>query len=207
MRTAVFIDGANVFYQLKDESVRFDFKSLITDELLDAHDELTSAHYFNSENGRDTLQRFFQVLTLQNIQVHVLSAVEEGGRYQQKGVDVLLAITAVAAKDSYDKIVIVSGDADFIPLGEFLKAQGKTVLFAGFKRAFSHQFKGFKKIFLDDAVEHLERNGKAWTVQRAEQESEYKQFVDPWFACVNKDCDNVVQRDGDFCHVCIRGKK
>jgi len=162
LRTAVFIDGANVFYQLEDARVRFDFKSLIEEKLVSKNDELVAVHYFNSSAGGEELKKFFHVLKMQDIQVHILDAVLQDGVFRQKGVDVLLAVTAVASMDSYDKIIIVSGDADFLPLGEYLKTSGKNVFFAGFKRTFGQLFKSFKKIYLDGAVEELEADGKAW---------------------------------------------
>ena len=49
----------------------------------------------------------------------------------QKGVDVLLTVDAVRAvmKDGYEMVILLTGDADFIPLLQFCREQGvKTVV-------------------------------------------------------------------------------
>ena len=59
---------------------------------------------------------------------------------EEKGVDVRIATDMImlAWVDSYDAAVLVSADADFVPVAQFLQTKGKKVVHAQFPPKGSH---------------------------------------------------------------------
>ncbi len=76
-------------------------------------------------------------------------------RTVEKGVDTTIAIELfeMAFDDVYDKAILVSGDADFIPAIEYIQRRGKYIIHAGF-RGHSHAIRKacWSHIFLDDLM-------------------------------------------------------
>ena len=62
-------------------------------------------------------------------------------RTEEKGVDTAIATDMIrlAWEDSFDIAVLVSSDADFVPLAEFLDQKGKRVIQAGFPSVGGHE--------------------------------------------------------------------
>jgi uncharacterized LabA/DUF88 family protein len=84
------------------------------------------------------------------------------GHYQEKGVDVRLALDCLegAYEDQYNHLILISGDGDFAPLIEKVKKYHKTVEIWAFRSGISprlSQLLGYRFVnFLDDKVNELE---------------------------------------------------
>lgn len=73
----------------------------------------------------------------QKFSIHTAQLILSGSHFQEKGVDVLLAIDIVikAVRDEYDIAVLLSSDADFAPALAFARSQGKEAVYLGFEHA------------------------------------------------------------------------
>lgn len=80
-------------------------------------------------------------------------------KVKEKGVDVSIAIdmAVMGLEDLFDVAILVSGDADFIPVVEFLTSRKKIVEVAQFQNAISwHLRRAVDSVFeLDDHIEGL----------------------------------------------------
>lgn len=83
---------------------------------------------------------------------------EELIRTVEKGVDTSIAIELFhyALENVYDKAILISGDADFVPAVEFIQRTGKQVIHAGFKnQAFSMKKACWDHINFEDIMSDL----------------------------------------------------
>ena len=137
-RVAVFIDGSNLFGALRTfvDHVRYEPAKLCA--LLTGPDrQLVEWRYYDAplvetNPAYDGQQRFYAVIR-RDPRSHLClgrTAYNEGNGYQQKGVDVRLALDLVemAAQDRYDVAVLCSADEDFVPAVEAVQTtHGRTV--------------------------------------------------------------------------------
>ena len=145
-RVMVFIDLANVQKAVMPKEIaglRLDYYRLVK-ELAGAR-RLIGAYVFDSISTSDRTvnepkRRLFDALRYAGFRVVVreVNITEEG---VQKEVDVALAteMLAGAFRDSYDVAILVSGDRDFVPAIERIRAEGRRVEVAFFGRSDSLQ--------------------------------------------------------------------
>ena len=97
--------------------IRIYYYDGIADSKDDPEAQKKQREYFDELEGQN-----------QNLDIMLGEAVKiQGGKFRQKGVDILLAIDALvmAHLDQYDSGLFVLGDRDFIPLIEAVKNAGK----------------------------------------------------------------------------------
>ena len=85
-------------------------------------------------------KRFFNYLRKVGYVIQFGSVQETpNGKKKQKGIDIFIykEITELAEAESYDKAILVSGDADFIEVVEKLRELGKKIEIWSFKISFS----------------------------------------------------------------------
>lgn len=150
-RTAAFIDGAYLEFLLREEfgAPRIDFELLV--KRVSGNRELLRAYYydclpFQSEppSAEERLrfsrrQAFHAALTrIPRFQVRLgkLARRHDDGRlrYEQKRVDILLAVDLVqlVAKRQTTDAALIAGDSDFLPAIEAAKSEGVAIhLFHG----------------------------------------------------------------------------
>jgi uncharacterized LabA/DUF88 family protein len=138
-RVAVFIDGSNFYHALKDQrgSPRVDFEHLVNGivegrrlirvyyyNALPREDEVPEEQFAQQKNFFDSINRlpYFEVK---------LGYIDRG---IQKGVDVQIVTDMIlgAVRDTYDTMVIISGDGDFAIAAQAVKDLGKHVEHAFF---------------------------------------------------------------------------
>jgi len=76
----------------------------------------------------------------------------------EKGVDTSIAIELFhyALENVYDKAILISGDADFVPAIEFIQRTGKHIIHAGFKNyAFAMKKACWDHINFEDIMDEL----------------------------------------------------
>lgn len=148
-RVAVFIDGSNLHYKLKDLNIGnllyFQYGEFAL--WLAKERDLVSKRYFvgvvraksddvRGQQLRKNQIRLFNHLTSKRCKFVVERGyiMKNDGAYYEKGVDVKIAVDLVvgAYEDAYDTAILVSSDTDLIPAIEKVKALGKTVEYVGF---------------------------------------------------------------------------
>ncbi len=144
-RCAIFIDGAYLFYLLRDEfgGVRIDYELL--PQKLSENTNLLRTYFYSSlpyQSNPPTAQesalyarqrQFFSALRLMPRYTVRLGRVEQRGFaadgspiYEQKRVDILLAVDLLllAADSLIQQAIIIAGDSDFIPAIATAKNRG-----------------------------------------------------------------------------------
>ena len=136
-RVTVFIDGANLFFTLKDdfENLNLDF-NLLAHKLVDDR-RLVRTYYYTAlpdqrlHPDRYAKQmRFLDALREKPYFTVILGRLESrGNTYVEKGVDIALAVDMLqmAYSDAYDTAILVSGDGDLSKVVEIVQRMGKHV--------------------------------------------------------------------------------
>lgn len=151
-RVAIFIDGGYVDRVLRDEfgGMRIDYGAL-SQELVsrvDSSANILRTHYYHclpyqsdppteeESNRFAAKQRFFEAIgRLPRFDVQLGRLARRGlnrsGQYffEQKMVDVLLSIELVrlSTKGQVNDVILVAGDADFVPALEMAKTEGVSI--------------------------------------------------------------------------------
>lgn len=165
-RVAVLIDGSNFYFKLKDlklhKQLQFDFTKFLN--FLAGRDKLVSCTYYIGKIRTDGTKRTQELFDLQrkllaHLQKHKVNyslgyLLKSSGRYQEKGVDVHMAVDIVAAayENTVDKLIVVSSDSDLLPAIERAQKLGKKIEYIGFTHQPSMALKGNSDTFrfLDD---------------------------------------------------------
>lgn len=133
VRAAIFIDGDWLYYaarRLKEEVDYVRLKASL-DDCFGTH---APTHFFCSIDAQQKEQQEF-VRTLKSLGyiVHASKLRRQKDRYGtitlvSKGVDVALAVSAMALPDEFKTLVLLSGDSDFLSLVETARSQGREVI-------------------------------------------------------------------------------
>ena len=146
---AVFIDGSNFYYKVKDLGIRhlasFDYRGLA--EWLAHGRKVVYCGYYvgvvrarpgdaKAEAMKNQQANLFNNLRSkrQRITVHRGFIMENAGVYHEKGVDVKIAVDLLtgAYEGSYDTAILLSSDTDLIPVIQKVRTLGKAVEYIGF---------------------------------------------------------------------------
>ena len=148
-KVAIYIDGGNLYYKLKDKELRikntinFDYfgfcKSLARGR------EITSARYYvgvvkvkDNKDKKGTMLRNNQRKLFNNLKRNITikrgHLMQNNGRYHEKGVDVQIAVDLLvgAYENYYDEAILVSSDTDLVPAIGKVKSLGRKVEYIGF---------------------------------------------------------------------------
>ena len=158
IRVSVFIDGRNFYHEaknLKKGGLKIRLQDIV-DKLV-GNRELVTAYYYNARLDKkydpekyESHNKFIEIVkSFPKFRVVLCDwrkITEEDGtvRYDTKGDDVHLAhdLLMGAVRDEYDIAVIVSGDADFIPILKTVREEyKKKVGNAFFRRTSSYKLR------------------------------------------------------------------
>lgn len=151
MRTAILIDGLTLFHSTRDEKIYFqELKEWIKQD-----DEITIAKYFNSLDNLETKKAFLAHVSKSGFDLHITNTIynTKEDKYIAHGQDTELIIQAIHNKDEYDKIIIVSGKHDFLPLCEYLTLQGKKVEIIGKKDTIHKLYDKYPQRHIEEFLE------------------------------------------------------
>jgi uncharacterized LabA/DUF88 family protein len=103
-----------LFLELKLGSFRGNKK-----EFLELHKNYERAKFFSK------LDDFGYVLHLKPVKTHF---DKKGFMYKKADCDLDMAIQSIIEIENYDRVLMLSGDVDFLPLYKFLKDKGKEII-------------------------------------------------------------------------------
>jgi len=135
-RIGVFVDVQNIFYSAKNiHHAKINFKKLI--EMIVGKRQLIRAIAYIVQHSDIDQTGFIDVLNRCGYEIKSKEL-----RVRQDGTskgdwDMGIAIDSIAIDDKVDTVVLVSGDGDFEPLVEMLKARGCRVEVVAFERSSS----------------------------------------------------------------------
>ena len=148
-RVAVLIDVQNMYHSARNlYTARVNFKEVLKAAV--AGRELVRAigYVIRTETGEEKL--FLEALGKIGIETRIKDLQIFPGGMKKADWDVGLTIDAVRLSETLiDTVIIVSGDGDFIPLVEYLKAKGIQVEVLSFARSTSSKLKESADDFTD----------------------------------------------------------
>ena len=148
-RVAVLIDVQNMYHSAKNIfGARVNFKEVLKTAV--AGRELVRAigYVIKTESGEE--KAFLEALVKMGIETRIKDIQIFPGGTKKADWDVGMAVDAVRlAEMKNDAIVLVTGDGDFIPLVEYLKAKGVQVELLSFARSTSQKLQEAVDDFTD----------------------------------------------------------
>lgn len=130
-RVGVFIDVQNMYYSAKNLfSAKVNFGNIVKEAIAGRKLIRAIAYVVSTESKEE--QPFFDALYNVGIETKDKPLQIFLGGEKKADWDVGLAVDAIRFSPSLDAIVLVSGDGDYVPLVEYLRAQGKQVEVAAF---------------------------------------------------------------------------
>lgn len=130
-RVCVFIDAANILYSQQTLKWRVDYKKL--KEYLAKECDLKAIYFYTGKVGNNQKQNLF-IQKLEGLG-YIVKAKEvkrikiANNAYEWKGnLDVELTIDVLAYLNSFDTLILMSGDSDFAPLLDAVKKVQKRVI-------------------------------------------------------------------------------
>ncbi len=130
-KVCVFIDAANILYSQQTLGWRVDYRKL--KEYFEKECDLRAIYFYTGRVGADNKQNSF----LKKLEQfgYVVKAKEvkrikiSKSAYEWKGnLDVELTIDVLGNINNFDTLILMSGDSDFAPLLDAVKAQCKMAL-------------------------------------------------------------------------------
>jgi uncharacterized LabA/DUF88 family protein len=157
-RVAVFVDGANMFYAQRNNGWFIDFRLVY--QFFTDNREKAAAYYFtatppagDSERVRN-YRRFRTALinigfNVVDKEVSVISTPTAGVIKLKGNLDIELVFRVLTEQATYDEVVLMGGDRDYIPIINHLRALGKTVTVVGRRESVSDDLINAANKFID----------------------------------------------------------
>ena len=147
-RVEVLMDVQNLYHSAKNLfNARVNFEEVLN-KSVDGRKLIRAFGYVvSTKTGEE--KPFFEALTALGIETRVRELQEFYGGAKKADWDVGIVIDAVRTEPGVDVIILCSGDGDFIPLVEFLKAKGKRVEVLAFKKTTSSLLQNAADEFFD----------------------------------------------------------
>ncbi|OGL72922.1 hypothetical protein A3E39_03165 [Candidatus Uhrbacteria bacterium RIFCSPHIGHO2_12_FULL_60_25] len=130
-RVAIFIDTQNMYHSAKHLfGARLNFSKLV--ETMTAGRTLVRAFAYVARSKTGEEKAFLEALQAAGIELRIKDVIEFSSGERKADWDVGMAIDAVKFAERVDVIILITGDGDFVPLVEYLKAKSIIVEVAAF---------------------------------------------------------------------------
>jgi len=151
-RVAVFIDTQNMYHSAKHVfNSKVNFASLVDAVVGSRMMSRAIAYVAKSKGGDETA--FFEALLAHGIELKIKDVQEYASGAKKADWDVGMAVDAISIASKVDVIVLATGDGDFVPLVEFLKAHGVICEVAAFTESTNARLREVADAFLDLSTE------------------------------------------------------
>ncbi len=153
-RASIFIDGGNLYHNLKGYKIRISFEEII--KRLETKREVTDVYFYTAEldetfnpekykKHHEFLEKLREIPKFHVVLCNLKKTVLKDGsiNYDIKGDDVHLASDLIKGsyEDLYDVAIVVSGDEDFVPAIKIVRANKKKVINAFFPKSSAYLLK------------------------------------------------------------------
>ncbi len=146
-RVGVFIDTQNLYHSAKNlYKARVNFGSILKEAVNGRQLVRAIAYVITTETGEE--KSFLEALEKTGIETKAKPLQTFFGGAKKADWDIGMAVDAITFSPKLDVVIIVSGDGDFIPLVEYLKAQCQVEVIA-FSRSASSQLQEIADDFID----------------------------------------------------------
>ncbi len=147
-RVGIFIDTQNLYHSAKNiYKAKVNFDAVVRTALGDRKLVRAISYVVTTESGEE--QAFFDALQKIGIETKTKDLQIFFGGAKKADWDVGMAIDAIKMAPKLDVIVLATGDGDFIPLVEYVRAQGCQVEVIAFGRSASGKLRETTDDFLD----------------------------------------------------------
>ncbi len=163
-RVAVLIDVQNLYHSAKNlYGGRANFKEILKTAIAGRVLVRALGYVIKTETGEEA--PFFKALTDMGIETKEKDLLIFHGGAKKADWDVGMTIDAVRLAETYiNTLVIVTGDGDFVPLVEYLKAKGVQAEVVAFGRSTSSRLKDAADDFYD-----LDTNPRKYVIRIAQR--------------------------------------
>jgi uncharacterized LabA/DUF88 family protein len=147
-RVAVFIDTQNLYHSAKNlYRARVNFANVLKEAVAGRQLTRAMAYVVTTESGEE--KAFFDALTKMGIETKTKELQIFYGGAKKADWDVGMAVDAISLAPKLDAVVLATGDGDFVPLAEYLKAQGVQVEVISFGKSSSARLRDSVDDFID----------------------------------------------------------
>lgn len=135
-RVGVFIDIQNMYYSARNlYGNKVNFASIVKGTTGNQKLIRAIAYCVSTKTGDET--PFFEALHGAGIEVMTKELLEYDSGHKKGDWDVGITIDIVRMLDMFDVVVLVSGDGDYVPVGEYVKGRGRIFHVASFRESTS----------------------------------------------------------------------
>jgi uncharacterized LabA/DUF88 family protein len=135
-RVGVFIDVQNMYYSARNMyGSKVNFGNIVKTSIGNQQLVRAIAYTISTKTG-DELP-FFEALHKMGIEVNMKELLEYEGGQKKGDWDVGITVDIIRMLDMVDVVVLVSGDGDYIPLGEYIKNRGRVFHVVSFRESTS----------------------------------------------------------------------
>lgn len=147
-RVAVFIDTQNLYHSAKNlYRARVNFANVLKEAVAGRQLTRAMAYVVTTESGEE--KAFFEALTKMGIETKTKELQIFYGGAKKADWDVGMAVDAISLAPKLDAVVLATGDGDFVPLAQYLKAQGVQVEVISFGKSSSARLRESVDDFID----------------------------------------------------------
>jgi len=159
-KSIIFIDGNNFYHNLKkviNKPKEIDFNKLSKLICSKFNLDLVEIRYYNSvpkkskEENYEKHLRFLEELKKDRIIVNTRELHGKGEYKREKGIDILIAVDMInkcLIKNECDVCILITGDADFLPVMQIIKDSKKEAIISSVYSGFSNRFREGKFRYL-----------------------------------------------------------
>ncbi len=135
-RVGVFIDIQNMYYSARNlYGNKVNFTNIVTGTTGDQKLIRAIAYCVSTKTGDET--PFLEALHGAGIEVMTKELLEYDSGHKKGDWDVGITIDIIRMLDMLDVVVLVSGDGDYVPVGEYVKGHGRIFHVASFRESTS----------------------------------------------------------------------
>jgi len=147
-RVGVLIDVQNMYHSAKNlYHSRVNFAEILKTAVSGRKLIRVIAYVVTTETGEE--KAFLEALTKAGIEVRSKDLQIFPGGMKKADWDVGMAVNAIELSEKVDSIILVTGDGDFVPLVEHLKAKGQMVEIIAFGKSASGRLQEVADDFTD----------------------------------------------------------
>lgn len=135
-RVGVFIDIQNMYYSARNiYGSKVHFPNIVAKMSENRRLIRAIAYTVSTKTGEEV--PFFEALHKSGIEVNTRELLEYDSGHRKGDWDVGITVDIIKGLDMYDEIVLVSGDGDYVALGNYLKERGRIFHVASFRESTS----------------------------------------------------------------------
>jgi uncharacterized LabA/DUF88 family protein len=157
-RVGVFVDVQNLYYSARNiYNSRVNFNEVLKAAVADRSLVRAIAYVIKADMPEE--QSFFDALTKAGFEVKIKDLQTFYGGHQKGDWDVGITMDIIRMMHKLDAVVLCGGDGDFVPLLEYLKANGVLAEVCSFGKSTSSKVKDVADHFVD-----FDQNSKRFTM-------------------------------------------